>query len=113
MNVAAPKNTVSKRKLPKNGKQVMRRFLVWLHSETPAAISIFFLTALTITAIFASVFAPYDPLEQDLTAIRRIYSQPELNRVFDNKPPSRNFSANPRNNDNRLNAWYSIGNDCR
>ena len=46
-----------------------RAFIRWLRAERPAAAAIFFLTALAVVAIFASVFAPYDPLEQDLAAI--------------------------------------------
>lgn len=46
-----------------------RAFLRWLRAERPAAVAISFLTALTVVAFFAPAFAPYDPLEQDLTAI--------------------------------------------
>ena len=48
---------------------ITRAFLRWLGAERPAAAAILFLAALTVVAIFAPVFAPYDPLEQDLTAI--------------------------------------------
>lgn len=46
-----------------------RAFLRWIRTEPPAATAIGLLAALTLVAIFAPVFAPYDPLEQDLTAI--------------------------------------------
>ena len=56
-----------------------RAFLRWIRTEPPAAIAIGFLAALTSVAIFAPVFAPYDPLEQDLTAI---LEGPSLSHLF-------------------------------
>ena len=55
--------------LGEKASDVARTFFRWLRAERPAAAAIFFLTALAVVAIFASVFAPHDPLEQDLTAI--------------------------------------------
>lgn len=58
---------------------VARSFFRWIRTEPPAAVAIGFLAALTFAAIFAWVFAPYDPLEQDLTAILQ---GPSLSHLF-------------------------------
>lgn len=44
-------------------------FVQWLKSERPAALAMFFLLLLGVAAVAAPFLAPYDPLEQDLTAI--------------------------------------------
>ena len=47
----------------------LKRFGQWSANEKPAAVAIGFLVLLSVSAIAAPIVAPYDPLQQDLSAI--------------------------------------------
>jgi ABC-type dipeptide/oligopeptide/nickel transport system permease subunit len=60
------------RDVPVRGRGIragVRRFGRWSAKEKPAAVAMGFLALLTFAAIAASIVAPHDPLQQDLSSI--------------------------------------------